>query len=248
MTRTLLIRGMLVGLLAGVLAFVVARLLGEGPLVTGINFESASESAGTGAGHEHVSRTVQSTFGLGTGTLVFGIALGGLYGLAYAFAQGRLGALSARATAALVAAGGFLGIYLLPALKYPANPPGTTNPDTITDRTQWYFLMLLISVLVVAGGTVLARRLSARFGAWNGTLLAMLGGLVVIVLAYLLLPVVDETPKDFAGDELWRFRMASTAIQLTVWATFGAVFGALTERQLRSQGMQPQAARQHAMG
>ncbi len=248
MTRTLLIRGMLVGLLAGVLAFVVARLLGEGPLVAGINFESASESAGTGAEHEHVSRTVQSTFGLGTGTLVLGIALGGLYGLAYAFAQGRLGALSARATAALVAAGGFLGIYLLPALKYPANPPGTTNRDTITDRTQWYFLMLLISVLVVAGGTVLARRLSARFGAWNGTLLAMLGGLVVIVLAYLLLPVVDETPKDFAGDELWRFRMASTAIQLTVWATLGVVFGALTERQLRSQGMQPQAARQHAMG
>lgn len=235
MTRTLLIRGMLVGLLAGVLAFLVARALGEGPLSSGIAFESAREPAGAATTPELVTRTVQSTTGLATGTLAFAIALGGIFGLAYAVTQGRLGSLSARGTAAVVAAGGFLALYLLPALKYPANPPGASDSDTITDRTQWYLVMLLISVVVVCAGTVLARRLSARFGAWNASLLAAFGGLVVITLAYVVLPAVDETPAGFAGDVLWKFRMASAAIQLTLWITLGLVFGALTERQFRNQ-------------
>jgi len=119
-------------------------------------------------------------------------------------------------------------------VKYPPNPPGTSNATTITDRTQWYGVMLFISVVVVVAGTVLARRLSARLGAWNAALLAAFGGLVVIVAAYAVLPVIDETPKGFAGDVLWQFRVASTAIQLTVWTTLGLVFGALTERQLRT--------------
>lgn len=234
MIRTLLIRGMLVGLLAGVLAFVVARLIGENPMSSGIAFETASEHA---AGmHEHgpelVSRTVQSTAGLAIGTIVFGIALGGLFGLAYAIAQGRLGALSARGTAALLAAGGFLAVYLIPALKYPSNPPGSSDADTIGGRTQWYFVMLLISVLVVGAATVLARRLSARFGSWNGALLGVLAAGVVLLLAAQVLPVIDETPEGFRPDVLWSFRLASTAIQLTLWATVGLVFGALTERNL----------------
>jgi len=80
-TRTLLIRGMLVGLLAGVLAFGIARVLGEGPLSAGITFETATEPTGAPPAPELVSRTLQSTAGLATGTLVFAVALGGLYGL-----------------------------------------------------------------------------------------------------------------------------------------------------------------------
>jgi len=49
------------------------------------------------------------------------------------------------------------------------------------------------------------------------------------------LPVIDETPADFRADALWQFRIASGAIQLTLWATLGLVFGVLTERALRTQ-------------
>lgn len=235
MTRTLLLRGMLVGLIAGVLAFVVARLLGEGPLGLGIAFERASTVTvgGTDPKVELVSRPVQSPLGLAVGTIVFAVALGGLYGLAYALTQGRLGTLGARATAVVVALGGFVALHVLPALKYPSNPPGTSESDTIGYRTQSYFVLLAISVAVVVGGVTLARYLAPRFGPWNGALLALLAGLVVVVVAYLVLPAVDETPAGFAGDTLWRFRMATSAIQLTVWTTLGLGFGALTERSLR---------------
>jgi len=234
MARTLLLRGMLVGLLAGVLAFVVARLLGEGPLSAGISFEEATTPPGA-AGPELVSRTIQSTVGLATGTLVFGVALGGLFALAYTLAQGRLGSLSARGTALTVAAGGFLAVYVLPGLKYPGNPPGSSSSETITDRTQWYFVLLVISLLVVIGGIVLARALAPRLGSWNAALLAALGGVVAVGLAYAVLPVIDETPTDFRADVLWQFRIASSAIQLTLWATLGLVFGARTDRSLRAQ-------------
>ncbi len=151
------------------------------------------------------------------------------------WAQGRLGSLSARGTALTVAAGGFLAVYVLPGLKYPGNPPGTSSSETITDRTQWYFVLLVISLVVVIGATVLARALAPRLGSWNAALLAALGGVVAVGLAYAVLPVIDETPADFRADALWQFRIASGAIQLTLWATLGLVFGVLTERALRTQ-------------
>jgi len=244
MARTLLIRGMLAGVAASVLAFVVARVLGESQVGQAIAFESARHATHTAAGGhdpELVSRTVQSTLGLFTGLLVFSVAVGGLYALAYACVQGRLGGLGARATAALVALGGFAGGYLLPFLKYPANPPSIGDPDTVGRRTALYFAMMAISLVVVIGAAVAGRRLAGRFGGWNAGLLAASGGVLALGVAYAVLPGVHETPADFPADVLWRFRVASLAIQATVWATVGLLFGALTERSLdRSALEQPE--------
>jgi hypothetical protein len=68
---------------------------------------------------ELVSRSVQSGVGLLTGVVVYGTAFGGLFALAFAFAYQRIGRLSARATAALLAAAGFVALVLVPQLKYP---------------------------------------------------------------------------------------------------------------------------------
>lgn len=236
MVRSLLVRGLLVGLVAGVVAFVVAKLLGESAVGHAIGFESARDAAEhVAGGPELVSRTVQNTAGLATGAIVFSVALGGLYSLAYASVQGRLGTLGARPTAALVALAGFTAVYLLPMLKYPANPPAIGNPDTIGKRTALYFCLIAISLIVVIGASAAARRLMDRFGAWNGALLTLGGAIVVIGLCYALMPTVDETPRNFPADVLWRFRLASLAIQLAVWSTLGLLFGALTERWFRRQ-------------
>ncbi len=234
MVRALLIRGMLVGVVAAVFSFAVAKVLGESEVGHAIAFESAREAAEGVHGTELVPRALQNTIGLLTGLLAFGVALGGLFSLAYACAQGRLGALGARGTAAFVALAGFVGMYLVPDLKYPANPPSIGNPDTIGERTSLYFTMMLIALSVVIGGCVTARRLTARFGAWDAALLALAGGLVIVGLAYYLLPQVHETPDAFPADVLWRFRVASLAINVTLWATIGLLFGALTDRALRA--------------
>src|SRR5437879_1336648 len=105
MMRMLLARGMISGLVAGLLALVFARVVGEPSVGAAIDFESAHE---TDSGPEMVSRAVQSTIGLATGVLVYAVAFGGLFALAFAVAHGRLGRLPARGTAAVVALGGFL--------------------------------------------------------------------------------------------------------------------------------------------
>ena len=169
MIRRLLVRGLIVGALAGVLAFVVAYLFGEPQLQRAIDFEDA-------AGPALVSRGVQRSIGLLTGTVVMGAALGGFFALVFAWAYGRVGTFGARALAALLGAGAFLTITLVPFTKYPANPPGVGDPDTIDTRTALFVAMIVISLLAAVAAWRIRRQLLDRFGSWNASLLAI-GGL-----------------------------------------------------------------------
>jgi hypothetical protein len=233
MVRTLLIWGMVVGTVAGLLAFGFAKIFGEPQVDRAIEFEDQMDRAkGETPGPELVSRAVQSGVGLMTGVMVYGTALGGLFALTFAFAYQRIGPLSARSTSALLAAAGFVAIFLVPQLKYPSNPPSVGQPETIGYRSELFFLMILISVAALSLAIVIAPRLAARYGNWNGALLAAAVFIVIIVLAQVLLPDINEVPDQFPAVVLWRFRIVSVGIQLILWATFGLLFGVLAERVL----------------
>ncbi|MFE1850922.1 CbtA family protein [Streptomyces sp. NPDC059489] len=227
--RNLLVRGMLAGLAAGVLALVVAYFLGEPNVDSAIGFEDAHS-------HEHemevVSRSLQSTAGLATGVLVYGVAFGGIAALAFCFALGRVGRFSPRATALLLSGCALLAVYVVPFLKYPANPPSVGDPDTIGKRTTLYFLMMVLSVLLAVGATILGKRLSPSLGTWYATVVAVAAFAVAIGLAYAFLPVINEVPRDFPATLLWRFRLSALAMQIVLWGGFGLVFGELAQRLL----------------
>jgi hypothetical protein len=227
--RNLLVRGMLAGLAAGVLALVVAYFLGEPNVDKAIAFEDAHA-------HEHemeiVSRSLQSTAGLATGVLIYGVAFGGIAALGFCFALGRVGRFSPRATALLLSGCALLAVYVVPFLKYPANPPAVGDPDTIGKRTTLYFLMMVLSVLLAVAATILGKRLAPSLGTWYATVVALAAFAVVIGLAYAFLPVVNEVPADFPATVLWRFRLSALAMQITLWGGFGLAFGELAERLL----------------
>ncbi|MEU5074699.1 CbtA family protein [Streptomyces asoensis] len=229
--RNLLVRGMLAGLAAGLLALAVAYFLGEPRVDSAIAYEDSHSHA-----HEHgvelVSRTMQSTGGLATGVLLYGVAFGGIAALAYCFALGRIGRFGPRASALLLSGAGLLAVYVVPFLKYPANPPSVGDPDTIGRRTTLYFLMMVLSVLLAVGTVIVGKRLAPRLGTWNTTIAAGAFFVLTVGLAYAFLPAVNEVPKDFSGTLLWQFRLAALAIQLTLWTAFGLVFGLLAERLL----------------
>ncbi|WP_435972719.1 CbtA family protein [Streptomyces sp. Qhu_M48] len=244
--RSLLVRGMFAGLIAGLLAFGVAYVFGEPSVNGSIAVEEARAAEEAHAGHgaagaeaaeeEVVSRPVQSTFGLATGVLVYGVALGGIAALAFSFALGRVGRFGPRATAALTAAAAFTTVYLVPFLKYPATPPAVGNPDTIGKRTTLFFLMILLSVLLGLAAVVIGRRLAPRLGNWNATLVAAAGFLVVTGLAFALLPANDDAVQvGFPAALLWEFRLASLGVQAVLWAVFGVVFGALAQKALAAR-------------
>jgi hypothetical protein len=231
MIRSLLVRGMLVGLAAGLLAFVFAYIFGEPQVQHAIDFEEQLARLNKEpAEAELVSRGVQRTIGLLTGTVVTGVALGGLFGLAFAWAYGRIGAMSPRLTSAVLALGAYLTVIVVPFTKYPANPPTIGNPDTIGRRTLLFVAMITISIVAVIAAARIRRALMERHGSWNATILAVGGFVALIVVAQLILPAVHETPKGFPADVLWRFRLASLGITATLWLTIGLGFGALAER------------------
>src|SRR5690242_9960248 len=136
MVRALLIRGMLAGLLAGILGFAYGHTFGEASVNTAINFESYVEYD---VHHEApevelVGRDLQSTLGLATGTLLYGVAFGGMFALAFAATYGRMTPFAARGASAVLGLLGFTAVYLVPFLKYPPNPPSIGDPDTIQYR------------------------------------------------------------------------------------------------------------------
>jgi Probable cobalt transporter subunit (CbtA) len=258
MVRQLLVRGMLAGVLAGLLAFGFAKIFGEPQVDHAITFEEqmdkakAQGTAGTmsmsggmsmsnvGAPEpELVSRAVQAGLGLFTGVVVYGAAFGGLFALVFAYAYGRIGALSPRATSALLAGAAFLTLVVVPDLKYPANPPSVGHPDTIGQRTELFLAMILISIAALVIAVTLTRRLTSRLGAWNASFVGGAVFILLVVIAQLLLPPINEVPDQFPAVVLWRFRIASIGLEAILWATIGLVFGILAEPLLRKGRWSP---------
>lgn len=244
LVRTLLVRGMFVGLLAGLLALAVAASFGEPQVETSIAFESQeARAAGEPPGVELVSRGLQQTAGLATALAIYSVGFGGIFSLAFAVAYGRIGNVGVRGTAALVALGGFVTGVLVPAIKYPANPPAVGNPSTLDRRTALYFAMLVSSVLLAIVAVRLGRQLMPRLGGWNAAIVAGALFFVCVAVVEYVLPAVNEVPPGFPASVLWRFRLASLGTQAVLWTVLGLLFGALTERSLRAERRQglPQA-------
>jgi predicted cobalt transporter CbtA len=228
---------MICGVVAGVLVFLYARLFGEAPMTGAIGLEDQLAHA-AGAAHEHedeiVSRDVQSTWGLFTGTVFYAVAVGGLFALLYAFAWGRVGRLGARGTAAMLAVASFAAVYVVPFLKYPPNPPAVGNPDTIQFRTALYFGMIAISIAAMVAAVNLGRALLKRMELWHAAVLAGVVYIGLVGIAYAVLPGIDEVSAEFPATLLWQFRIASFGMQLLLWTVLGLLFGELTERAQRA--------------
>lgn len=245
MTGKLLLRGMIAGVVGGLLAFLFARIYGE-PLVDfAIAFEEqAGAAAGGAAEPELVSRATQAGFGLLTGVIVYSTALGGILSLVFAVAYGRFSHLAARPLAALLALAGFVAVILVPAIKYPANPPAVGSEETIVIRTELYFLMLAVSVAAMVIAFALARRCWRRLGAWNASLAGGAAFIVIMAAVTALLPAINEVPESFSAVVLWQFRVASLGIHAIIWTTHGLLFGFLADRLLAgSSGIVPRPVR-----
>ena len=263
MEKRIIARGLLAGAIASVLAFAFARIFVEPVIGHAIDYENGRGDAGAAMGaHEHAmevfTRGVQANIGMGFGVLAFAVAMGALFAVAFVVAYRRIGALGPRALALLMAAGAFGAIYLVPSLKYPANPPSIGSPETIGDRSGLYLLMVLASLVLAATALWLGRRLAPRLGAWGAAFAAAGAYLVAVGVVMFVLPPVAETPKPlrdgsgtivypgFPADDLYHFRLYSVGTQFVLWATIGVVFAVLISRLLDPRSRTEQ--RQESIG
>jgi hypothetical protein len=238
---SLLVRGLIAGLFAGLLAGTFAYLMGETHIDSAIAIEKATDAAHThdavgnnmpAAPEEEplVSRDGQRA-GLFLATSLYGVALGGIFAVGFALLRRRLRTSSDTYASLGLAAAGYIGIVLVPFLKYPPNPPAVGDPETITKRTVTYLLTLGIGLLAVWAGVAASRWAGARFRSAVWIRLAVAGAafLATVVATYLILPTINEVPGSFPATLLWKFRLASLGTQSTLWLLLGFGFAALVD-------------------
>ena len=234
MEKRIIARGLLAGAIGGVLAFLFARIFVEPVIDRAIAYEDAA--AHDHGAHEHgvelFTRGVQANIGMGFGVLAFSVAMGALFAVAYCAAYGRVGNISPRLLSVVLAGGMLLSLYVIPALKYPPNPPAVSLDETIRQRTLLYLLLVVLSAALLVAAVGLGRRLAPRFGAWSATLIAAGSYVAAVAVVMLVLPTISETPEHFSADDLYEFRLYSLGTQVVLWATIGLVFAPMAARLL----------------
>lgn len=168
-----------------------------------------------------VSRTTQR-WGLVAGLLLFGAVWGTLFGLvAYVSRARQPQPWSAAKWGFLVALATGWTVSLFPFLKYPANPPGVGEPETIGYRQGLYFGFVALSI----AGTALAaglHRIPRRRHRW----IAPVAYAVYAVAVFALMPS-NPDPVRMPVRLVWTFRVVSLSALIVFWMILGGAFGRL---------------------
>jgi predicted cobalt transporter CbtA len=220
--RRLLKQGVLAGMAGGAALALVLRLIGEGPIGRAVALEGAG-------GDEMFGRGTQQLGGMAAAVL-YGAALGVVFTVAYAAVRHRLRTVDDWRAAVCLAAAGFAGVFLLPFLKYPANPPAVGDADTVGRRTALYLVAVAWSLVATWGGwrawqALVARGIPAPH-AVPATLAVWVGLAVVGLVA---LPS-NTDPVNAPATLIWQFRLATVAGAAAFWSVVGMVFGWLRVR------------------
>lgn len=261
MEKILTLRGLLFGAIGGFVAWVFMYIMAEPIIGRAIDYEGARSEAieaieqahQTGGfpqgGEEEVfSRSIQEGLGAGTGMVLLGFALGGITAVIFAVWMHYRSEAAARRYALPVTGLTFAVLYLLPILKYPANPPAVGNEDTIKARTGLFLLLIVLSAVAVVIGVFVRQKLRDRLG--EGSMWVAVGVVIVLMLiVYAVLPQLGsldanaangssfETPgpvvdadghiiiEGFDADDLYQFRLYSLIAQAIIYTS---IAGGLT--------------------
>ncbi len=220
--------GLLAGLAGGLAMAVALMALGEAPLGRAIALEVANNGppldAPFGRGEQQAGGALAA--------LIFGAAMGSIFGVVYALVQPKLHFMDAWQASMALGATALVTIYLVPFLKYPANPPTVGDPETIGQRTLLYLVAMAWSV--VASWAVwrlwqaLVNRPNPLELRWRAPLTAT--AYVALVTVGLSLLPASPDPVNAPATLIWQFRMASLGGAVALWTVLATSFGWLSVR------------------
>ncbi|MGV9824486.1 CbtA family protein [Gordonia sp. NPDC003429] len=252
--------GLLAGLIAGIVSYVFARVFIEPVVAKAIDYEDgrseaeeALEAAHGHGAHEHgaevFTRSVQQNIGAGVGTVVFAVAMGALFAVAFtvlwAYVGRRYPATDPRWAVGALGAIGFVAVFGVPFFAYPANPPAVGNDDTIGARSGAFLTITLLSVAFAIAAVVAALWLRPRLGGLVSAIIAAVGYLIAVTITIALLPEFHEVPTPltddggqivfpgFPADVVGDFRVYVVANQVIIWTVLTAGFALGIGRLMR---------------
>jgi predicted cobalt transporter CbtA len=163
---------------------------------------------------------------------VLGVSLGALFGVVFVYIRPLLlPHLNCSIRKALILAGiMWFVLFLVPALKYPANPPAVGDPETIYYRESLYIGIVAISGFSALGLALLYRKSGNKVPNNRNKFIIVLVIYTAIIAGafYTLPPNPDKIsiPQDLVQD----FRIASALTMSIFWGLLAIIFGAFWNR------------------
>src|SRR5581483_3994289 len=160
---------------------------------------------------------------------ILGLSLGALFGLVFAYARDSIPASSNKKKALILAVIMLFVLYIVPALKYTANPPAEDDPATISYRQSQYIAFLAISGFSALGLAFLYRKLGkdGKHEAKKILVPAIYGAIMIV--AYAAMPP-NPDPITAPMDLVIGFRIASGFTMGIFWALLGIILGTFWDK------------------
>ena len=151
--------------------------------------------------------------------VILGTAMGSLFGIVYALSRNSLPGKNDVSKAAVLSGIMWVTLYLIPFLKYPANPPTVGDADTVVLRTILYLSFIAISGI----GALAFFKLSTKFQN-NKKYLGLVGYVVFIIVVFFAMP---ENPDEITApmNLVNEFRLVSVLGISSFWASVGIILG-----------------------
>ncbi len=154
---------------------------------------------------------------------ILGTSISALFGIVYIYSRDSLPGSNNKKKGLILAGIMFFVIFLIPALKYPANPPAVGDPETIEYRESLYTTILVISGFAALGVAILYRSLGHTRRESRKIIVPTVYA-VIIALAFVVLPA-NPDEITISSNLLMNFRIVSAITMGIFWGILGILLG-----------------------
>ncbi len=156
--------------------------------------------------------------------VILGTSIGALFGIVFALSRNSLPGNNDVKKALVLAGIMWFTMFVIPFLKYPANPPTVGDPETVVLRS-----ILYLSFITISGfGAVGFYKLSQKFQS-KRKLVAIIGYSIFISVVFFVMP---ENPDEITApmDLVNEFRIMSFLGVTSFWISIGVILGLFWNR------------------
>lgn len=221
---------------SGVIAGIILALLNLGIVEPTIDKAIALEVQKQVSSGENVNMSELIDYrywqkaGAFAGGAIYGAGLASLFGVIFVFARNKLPGKNNKQKAIVLAGIMWFVLFLMVALKYPANPPAVGDPETIYYREMLYVAYIMISGFAALGLAVIWIRTNMN----SKRIIIPLIYAAIMVTAFVVMPS-NPDKIEISMDLIQTFRILSAITIGVFWAILGIIFGSLWDKFLSKE-------------
>ncbi|MGB0642362.1 MAG: CbtA family protein [Nitrosopumilus sp.] len=151
--------------------------------------------------------------------VILGLAMGSLFGIVFALSRNSLPGKNIVTKAVFLSGLMWFTLYLIPFLKYPANPPTVGEADTVVLR-----MILYVSFIIISGiGVIVFYKLFTKLNK-NKKYFALIGYAGLMSIAFIMMP---DNPDEITApmNLVNEFRFVSVLGVSSFWGSVGIILG-----------------------